>query len=140
MRAVGEASGRLYWTAAMVGERFREAADVLMRLPSADGGQRLPDVLLQYFEQGASRQARPGAPDPQAIDRAAEVLDQWKPMLDGDEQRIVMHWAFEQPMWQLVDRYRRNESTIRRWRRAALEFIAADLNGKGKPVVLPPPR
>lgn len=108
----------------------------MRRLPGGGTyGWNLPTPTLAEFELAETRRTGPGRPTPDAIDRMGEVMDDWLPRLELRDQRVVMDWAFEIPIYATSARYKRSEATIRRWRIATFRWLAITLNTEKIPIV-----
>ena len=112
-----------------VAERFKEAAEVLRRLPEErPRGYRssMPDPVKTFWESwgqdgnptGLYRQ-RPtevhlGPPEASAIDRMLEVLD-WNRALSKRQRKLIWARAYGASWDEISWRHRKHIRTVQRW-------------------------
>lgn len=126
------------WTALLVADRLREAAETLGRLPHNHPGRRMssswPDIVRSFKDlKGFTDPARPRiAPSASAIDRMDEVILRWLPRLtgvgDGEEVKLLWSWMAKIPAEHTARKLGLSRSTLNRRRGAALKKLAVLLN------------
>ena len=128
------------WTAVMIADRLREAAETLWRLPAHHPGRRVssswPEIVrsfkeLKGFSDPAPTRLAPGA---RAIDRMDEVLMTWLPRLDGAEVKILWSWMAKIPTEHTARKLGISRSTLNRRRSASLKKLAVLLNCQRVPI------
>jgi hypothetical protein len=136
------------WTALLVADRLREAAETLARLPLNHPGRQMssswPDIVRSFKE--LKRYTDPGrpriAPSAAAIDRMDEVILRWLPRLTGEgageDVRLLWSWMGKIPAEHLARKLGISRSTLNRRRGAALKKLAVLLNADQVPLVLGP--
>lgn len=126
------------WTALMVADRLREAAETLGRLPFNHPGRRMssswPDIVRSFKDlKGFTDPARPRmAPSAAAIDRMDEVILRWLPRLTGEgageDVKLLWTWMAKIPSEHMARKLGVSRSTLSRRRSAALKKLAVLLN------------
>ena len=125
------------WTAILVADRIREAAETLKRLPNHHPGRRYrgawPDILRNPNEAyGYSPlDPRPAAPSAGAIDRMDEVVLEWMKHLESNDVKLLWSWALGVPARAMAARLRIHRATVHRRRLAAMKRLAVVLNAVG---------
>lgn len=133
------------WTALLVADRLREAAETLGRLPLNHPGRRMssswPDIVRSFKDlKGFTDPARPRiAPSAQAIDRMDEVILRWLPRLTGEgageEVKLLWTWMAKIPAEHTARKLGMSRSTLTRRRGAALKKLAVLLNSDRIPLI-----
>ncbi len=122
------------WTAILVADRLREAAETLWRLPAHHPGRRVssswPEIVRSFKELKGFSDPAPTKPVPtaRAIDRMDEVLMAWLPRLEGGEVKILWSWMARIPAELTARKLGLSRSTLNRRRSAALKKLAILLN------------
>ena len=122
------------WTAIMIADRLREAAETLARLPAHHPGRRMtsswPEVVRSFKDLKKFTDSGPPRvlPSAQAIDRMDEVILRWLPKLPGDEVKLLWGWMAKIPTEAVARAFGISRSTLARRRAAALKKLAFLLN------------
>lgn len=134
------------WTALLVADRLREAAETLGRLPLNHPGRQMtsswPDIVRSFKDlKGFTDPARPRiAPSAQAIDRMDEVIVRWLPWLategGGEDVKLLWSWMAKIPSEHAARKLGISRSTLNRRRGGALKKLAVFLNSNRTSLVL----